>query len=162
MKKTAYICTRYKFVMITNNTFDMYEKAKEYLSGYGIRPSLQRMAVMEYLMTHKTHPTADEIFSALYPHIPTLSRTTVYNTLSMLAGCGAILALDIDAGQMHYDGDTVPHAHFLCIRCGDIHDIFPGMDDWRRMVDAVSPPPGVSVTNMQFSYKGLCAKCNTQ
>ena len=38
------------------------------LLGHGIKPSVQRLAVMEYLKTHCTHPTADEIFSALSPN----------------------------------------------------------------------------------------------
>lgn len=66
------------------------------LLGHGIKPSVQRLAVMEYLKTHCTHPTADEIFSALSPKMPTLSRTTVYNTLRLLASRGAVLSLDID------------------------------------------------------------------
>ncbi len=138
----------------------MQQKAHDYLSGYDIRPSLQRMAVMEYLMTHKTHPTADEIYSALAPAMPTLSRTTVYNTLSILAACGAIQALDIDGGRMHYDGDTSPHAHFLCTQCGVIHDIFPSPDDWQRALAAAPPPRGASLASVQISLKGLCPKCN--
>ncbi len=138
-----------------------YKIVQDYLSGYGIRPSLQRMAVMEYLMTHRTHPTADEIYSALAPVIPTLSRTTVYNTLSMLAACGAIQSLDLDGGRMHYDGDTTPHAHFICTRCGTIHDIFPETQEWHRTLAHVPPPAGATVTEMQLSYKGLCAKCTT-
>jgi Fe2+ or Zn2+ uptake regulation protein len=140
----------------------MYDKAREHLIQYGIRPSVQRMAVMEYLMTHKTHPTVDEIYLALCPHIPTLSRTTVYNTLSVLSGCGAILALDLDAGQMHYDGDVTPHAHFLCTGCGRIFDIRLDDRGWRTMVAAVLMPPGVRVDFAQLSYKGLCAGCNKQ
>ena len=35
--------------------------AFERLTRYGIKPSVQRMAIMEYLMTHRTHPTADEV-----------------------------------------------------------------------------------------------------
>jgi Fe2+ or Zn2+ uptake regulation protein len=139
----------------------MYEKVRDILSGYGIRPSLQRMAVMEYLMTHRTHPTADEIYSALAPRIPTLSRTTVYNTLSMLVGRGAVLALDLEAGQRHYDGDTLPHAHFICTRCGKILDIVPEAEGWRGLLTAAPPPSGVSVTAVQLSYKGLCAECHT-
>ena len=57
--------------------------AKQILEGAGVRPSVQRLAVMDYLATHKTHPTVDEIYSSLAPSIPTLSKTTVYNTLKL-------------------------------------------------------------------------------
>ncbi len=139
----------------------MYEKAHDHLISYGIRPSVQRMAVMDYLLDHPTHPTVDEIFSALASVIPTLSRTTVYNTVSMLAECGAILSLDLEAGQMHYDGDTRPHAHFFCTRCGHIHDILPETEGWGRMIASVPPPPEVSVAVTQLTYKGVCAKCRS-
>jgi len=56
----------------------------EYLTSCGVRPSPQRVAVMEYLMTHHTHPTVDAIYAALSGTMPTLSRTTVYNTLKLL------------------------------------------------------------------------------
>ena len=138
----------------------MYSEAQKYLSEYGIRPSLQRMAVMDYLIRHKTHPTAEEIYSALAPGIPTLSRTTVYNTLSMLADRGAILSLDIDGGRMHYDGDTTPHAHFICTCCGAIHDIM--LDEMSISEYSLTPPPGATITNVQIYCKGICSKCNKQ
>ncbi len=138
----------------------MYSEAQKYLLRHGIRPSLQRMAVMDYLMTHKTHPSADEIYSTLIAVIPTLSRMTVYNTLAMLAKKGAVLSLDLDAGRTHYDGDTSPHAHFICTRCGAIHDIFPQAEGWHGLLAAVQPPEGASISDTQLSYKGICAKCN--
>lgn len=137
----------------------MYENAKEYLTGFGIRPSLQRMAVMDYLMTYRNHPTAEQIHSALVTTHPTLSRATIYNTLSALSRCGAIQLLDLDGVSSHYDGNTTPHAHFLCTRCGHIIDIFAEMDTWWKMISAV-PPPGASFSGVQLILKGLCPKCN--
>ena len=134
---------------------DTTERAMRYLAENGVKPSVQRVAVMVYLLTHKTHPTADEIFSALYPRIPTLSRTTVYNTLNRLAEQGAILSLDIDREKTRYDGDTFFHGHFLCCRCGKIEDIPVGNPGYvREMV-----PAGTRVTDIQLLYKGLCAEC---
>lgn len=43
---------------------------REYLLKYNIKPSVQRMAIMDYLMSHRIHPSADEIYNALYPTIP--------------------------------------------------------------------------------------------
>ncbi len=138
----------------------MYKKAEKQLSDHGIRPSLQRMAVMDYLMNHKTHPTVDEIYNALAPTIPTLSRMTVHNTVVMLAERGVILSLDLDGGRMHYDGDTSPHAHFICTQCGVIHDLVPD-EELVEMYNAL-PPPGVRITSVQLSYKGICEKCNRE
>ena len=47
---------------------------------------MQRIAIMEYLMEHPIHPSADDIYTALSPSMPTLSKTTVYNTLKLVFG----------------------------------------------------------------------------
>ncbi len=35
------------------------------LQNHNIKPSVQRIAIMNYLMEHRTHPTVDEIYTAL-------------------------------------------------------------------------------------------------
>ena len=65
--------------------------ATEHLIRHGVRPSVQRIAVMNYLLEHRTHPTVDEIYVALSKDMPTLSKTTVYNTLELLVKQKAVL-----------------------------------------------------------------------
>ena len=55
----------------------------EYLKKHDIKPSFQRMRIFEYLLMHPVHPTVDEIYKSLVTEIPTLSKTTVYNTLDL-------------------------------------------------------------------------------
>ena len=38
--------------------------ARDYLEKCGIKPSLQRIAIVEYLMENRIHPTADDIYHA--------------------------------------------------------------------------------------------------
>ena len=57
--------------------------AYELLVQYQIKPSVQRLAVMKFLIKRRNYPTAEDIYTALYPQIPTLSKTTVYNTLKL-------------------------------------------------------------------------------
>ena len=82
------------------------------LQNHNIKPSVQRIAIMNYLIEHRTHPTVDEIYTALSPSIPTLSKTTVYNTLKLLSEQGAAQTLTIDERNTCYDADTSPHGHF--------------------------------------------------
>ena len=56
-------------------------KPYERLLDHNIKPSVQRIAIMQYLMEYPVHPSADDIYTALSPSMPTLSKTTVYNTL---------------------------------------------------------------------------------
>lgn len=130
-------------------------KAYERLLAYDIKPSVQRIAIMEYLMSHPTHPSVDEIYKELVVSIPTLSRTTVYNTLHLFAEQGAALMLTIDDRNAHFDGFNEPHAHLLCRRCGTIHDLpMP-----RGMKSGVQMLEGHAVEEVHAYYKGVCKEC---
>ena len=69
------------------------KSTQQYLSVHGIKPSVQRIAIMEYLFKHHTHPTVDEIYTELLPQIPTLSKTTVYNTLKLFVQQGTAMQI---------------------------------------------------------------------
>ena len=124
-----------------------------YLSGYDIRPSVQRIAIMRYLQKNKTHPTADEVYEALKKQIPTLSKTTVYNTLNLFVENGAALYVGIDEKNARFDGFVESHAHFRCKKCGCIIDLPMNIDNFL--------PEGFNgdIENTYFYLKGLCEKC---
>lgn len=130
--------------------------AYERLTTYGIKPSVQRIAIMDYLMSHRIHPTADEVYLALCDSIPTLSKTTVYNTLKLFVDQRAALMLTIDEKNVHFDGDTSLHSHFLCRRCGRVHDLpYTG----KKREARESQIEGHSVEEIHHYYKGICKEC---
>ena len=87
----------------------MFEKeAYNRLVRNGVKPSVQRMAIMQYLLDHRTHPTVEDVYKDLYQKIPTLSRTTVYNTLRLLSENNAAQMITIDEHRVCYDGETKP------------------------------------------------------
>ena len=67
------------------------EKIKRSLEHSGLRSTAQRYSVMAFLMEHRGHPTAAEIFEAVNRLDPRSSRATTYNNLRDLvqAGLGA-------------------------------------------------------------------------
>ena len=111
---------------------------------------------MEYLMAHRTHPTVDEIYVALSPSIPTLSKTTVYNTLRLLSENGAIQTLTIDGRNTCYDAVTTPHAHFFCKCCGRIYDLTPTESDSHP---GEMERDGHQIQEIHHYYKGICKHC---
>jgi len=54
-------------------------KLRKTLKEKGISPSVQRLKVYEYIMSHRNHPSVDMIYDDIKNEIPTLSKTTVYN-----------------------------------------------------------------------------------
>ena len=127
-----------------------------YLTEHGVKPSVQRLAVMEYLMEHHTHPTVDEIYSALLPNMPTLSKTTVYNTLKVLTEQGAAIQLTIDERNVCFDADTSAHAHFLCTRGGRGFDI--PLRHSSLEIEAGIPSCFITEQTAVY-YRGCCRQC---
>lgn len=133
----------------------MRKAAYDRLSECGVKASVQRVEIMNYLLTNFTHPNPDEIYSALSKDMPTLSKTTVYNTLKLFAQNGAVQMLDIDSAMSHFDGDTSPHAHFLCRECNKIYDM-------PLVVDLRLEGLDHEINEAQLYYKGVCKECKKQ
>lgn len=132
------------------------KEAYDKLLSCGLKPSVQRMAIMQYLLTHFTHPKVEDVYAGLNKKMPTLSRTTVYNTLRLLSDHKAVQMITIDEHRVCYDGNTDPHVHFYCKECEKVIDMFdqeaPESPD-NKMIN------GNLVTDAQLYYKGICAEC---
>ena len=92
--------------------------------GKGLKLTPQRLAIFKFLEGNTDHPTAEEIFRQIKKIYPTVSFATVYNTLEILKEKGEILEITIDSEKRHYDPNTTPHHHIICIRCSKIGDVF--------------------------------------
>lgn len=126
------------------------------LEEHSVKPSMQRIKIMEYLMEHRTHPNVDEIHSALSPQLPTLSKTTVYNTLKLFVNQRAAMMLTIDDKNICFDADTSLHAHFLCTECGKVYDLpFQGEPD----ILGTTTLNGNLVKEIHQYYRGICKNC---
>ena len=133
--------------MTNNEILDMMLKA-------GVRPSAQRIAVLGYVANGRTHPAADEIYKALSPQFPSLSLTTVYNSLKVLADAGLVKELQIEAANRRFDLAPQPHhSHFMCRKCGKIFDMpYPSSLD----IDAGD---GFEIDEVDVYLQGVCPKC---
>ena len=126
--------------------------AKTMLLDKNIRPSVTRLKIMEYLLSVRTHPTVEDIYEYLLPIIPTLSKTTVYNTLKLFSENGIIKLLTIDSEQVRADGFNDVHGHFLCSKCRKLYD-FPLSELAKECLE------GFDVKTREVYYTGLCKNC---
>ncbi|MCK9230480.1 MAG: transcriptional repressor [Syntrophales bacterium] len=124
------------------------------LAEHNIKPSYQRLKVMEYLSSRRNHPTVDEIHRALVQDIPTLSKTTVYNTLTLFARANLVRRVIVDDSEAHYDVLTDCHGHFKCDSCGRIYD-FPLGSDLLGEEGLAS----FEIRERNVYYRGICSTC---
>jgi Fur family ferric uptake transcriptional regulator/Fur family peroxide stress response transcriptional regulator len=127
---------------------------KEVLKEHSIAPSLQRIKILEFLEKNRTHPTADMIYQALVDEMPTLSKTTVYNTLKAFAEKGVIVELSLFENEVRYEYDKTPHIHFKCIKCGKIYDISESFECLKN-----KKIEGHKVSEHHINLKGICKSC---
>ncbi|NLC68699.1 MAG: transcriptional repressor [Clostridiaceae bacterium] len=131
-----------------------FEDIKQQLKAKNISLSYQRLKILEYLIENRCHPTVEMIFAGLHDEIPTLSKTTIYNTLRILEEAGLVKEITTEDKEARYDIATETHGHFKCESCGtifdfsvDIDSIIPG--DLSRFV----------IKDKNIYFKGLCPRC---
>lgn len=131
-----------------------FEDLKQELKSRSINLSHQRLKVLEYLAVNPCHPTADQIFTSLQKDIPTLSKTTVYNTLKLLAEAGLIRAISIEDKEARYDVARENHGHFKCESCKAIYDFGIDIDSL-----ACSDLGDFLIRDKDVYFKGICQRC---
>ncbi len=123
------------------------------LEEYDIKPSYQRMQVLEYLMYDDTHPTAEIIFTNIHAKSPMISKATVYNTLNLFVKKGLISTMMSDKLEVRYDIVTEEHGHFVCKKCGRVYNFK------HRYKNNYSELDGFYIENEEIILKGICKEC---
>lgn len=131
------------------------QEVHHHLESCHINPSLQRVAIMKYMLDNWNHPTVDQIYTDLLPSMPTLSKATVYNTLKLFVDKRAVVSLFIEERNVRYDAHTQAHAHFKCKCCGNIFNVPLSQSEL---------PPFKGTSDMhpdetQVYFLGTCRKC---
>jgi Fur family peroxide stress response transcriptional regulator len=123
----------------------------------GLKLTHQRIEIYRELVSTEDHPDAETVFEGVRERLPSISRDTVYRTLSTFEETGLVRRLDFSWGRGRFDGNPDAHHHFICANCGLVRDFTS------RAFDALSPPSQVrtwgEVTGMQVQLRGICSEC---
>ncbi|MGE5405106.1 MAG: Fur family transcriptional regulator [Candidatus Saccharibacteria bacterium] len=124
------------------------------LRSHDIKPSHYRMRIFQYLVQNRNHPNIDLIYQELIQEMPTLSKTTLYNTMELFLEKGIVMLISIAPNEMRYDADTSEHGHFRCTACGEIYDtpIAPDSLNFEGLSD-------FDIHDVHVYLWGICPKC---
>ena len=119
-----------------------------------MRYSRQRECILKYVKSVRTHPTAEDIWTAVRNEIPNISLGTVYRNLKQLELAGQILTIESTADKLNYDGCVDPHQHFMCSGCNKVFDLTLSshLSECEKQ--------GFIVTKENTVLYGTCPKCN--
>jgi Fur family peroxide stress response transcriptional regulator len=127
---------------------------KDFFLTHGIKPSHHRIAIYLTMQSRKGHPTADDLFQQLHPKIPTLSKTTIYNTLNLFVEKGLVNAIQAGELEHYYEIVDHPHAHFKCTICQCLYDV-----DLQLSPSDSRDLEGFKIESSQITLSGICKKC---
>jgi len=122
----------------------------------------QKKAILDFLKSVKTHPTAEEVYRSVKEKLPQISRGTVYRNLNLLADKGEIL--EIFSKVSHYDGYISPHAHFVCRECDKIFDISDVREEYDAMNKFIEMKGRVfgKIQGYHLIFYGFCRRCKNK
>lgn len=132
----------------------MNENFTKILNSKNIKPSYQRIKILEYLASHPCHPYADKIFYEMQKEIPTISKSTVYSTLKTFVDAGILREITIEDTKVRYEYNLKNHGHFKCEVCGNIYDFNIEFDNIHS--DGLE---GFKINEKDVFFKGICSKC---
>ena len=123
----------------------------------GLKATGPRMVILAALEQDHTHPTAEHLYDTLRRDHPSLSLSTVYQTLDVFIRTGLCRRVSGLGDRLRVDGTPQDHDHAVCRLCGAIFDVD------RDQVQLPTPPGylsnGLMVTSIRFEYEVICASC---
>ncbi|MGF3554226.1 MAG: Fur family transcriptional regulator [Thermoplasmatota archaeon] len=130
------------------------DKYVGFLKNNNLKITHQRLEILQFLDTHSTHPTADEIYTELKKKNPALSKTTIYNVLETLQKNNLVQNLTISSQEQRYEIKNKMHHHFLCKTCKKIIDIEISCPNLKKILSQ-----GHLVDEVHGYFKGYCKEC---
>ena len=126
----------------------------------GVRITPQRQAIMRYLISSHSHPTADEIYQALSPKFPNISVATIYNNLRVFKDIGIVKELTYGDSSSRFDFNTHNNYHIICEKCCKIVDFHnPQIDEVEKLDQHVKY---YDVNHHRMEIYGVCKECKEE
>ncbi|MDY0267219.1 MAG: transcriptional repressor [Methanimicrococcus sp.] len=123
------------------------------------RKTVQKMKIMEYLMSTTSHPTAEAVYAEVSKDIPTISLSTVYRNLNLMAEDGDILKFEV-GNEAHFDADTSFHHHVYCKLCKCVFDLHD--KEIANYIKENARIPNFEIENTNLIFVGKCYDCDLQ
>ncbi|MFO1107369.1 MAG: transcriptional repressor [Amaricoccus sp.] len=100
------------------------QRAAEWLTGAGLRPTRQRLALAELLVGDgcNRHVTAESLHEAARTLDAPVSLATVYNTLRAFCEAGLMHEVTVDGTRSYFDTRVDDHPHYYWEADGRLTD----------------------------------------
>ncbi len=143
-----------------------------FLDSKGLRRTKPREVILEAAFATTEHFTAEELLDMARKIDRTVSRATVYRTLTLLVESGLLREIDLGRDQTYYDPNFLEkpqHNHLICTDCDKVVEFED--DNIAVLEDCITRRLGFKPTMKsirieasceELARKGVCAsrKCS--
>ena len=104
-------------------------KIKDLLKSKGIRPTVQRLEILNAIHRKKQHLTAIDLSKIVNEHHPRVSRASLFKNLSLFLEVGLVKEIKIGSQETIYDSNMEDHHHIHDLSSNEFIDINIEPDD---------------------------------
>ncbi len=101
----------------------LVEKFRHDCRDAGMSLTHQREVIFRALVEMDGHPSPEAIYGRVKKQIPAISLATVYKNLRTFLDTGLAREVSLHHGALRLETNSIPHHHFVCVRCKEIFDI---------------------------------------
>lgn len=123
----------------------------------GVILTHQRLEIFREVALTTAHPDAITVYNGVRRRLPSISLDTVYRALSTMVDLGVLGTLGSPHERVRFDANTRPHHHFVCTRCGLMHDFHN--DDLDRLGDVGAIEGLGRIESAHVELRGTCQAC---
>ncbi|MCB2171379.1 transcriptional repressor [archaeon] len=135
---------------------DTNQRIVDALRKQGYKATPQRIAIAQTVLRSKNHPSAETIHAEVLRLHPTVSLSTVYNTLHILRDMNFLNELTLN-GTTRYDPNVSLHINMICQHCGKVIDVEdPSLEE---SITNIAKKRGFKITGQRVDVYGVCKLC---
>lgn len=134
----------------------------EYVRGKNLKPSEQRINILEIFLKSQRHLTADELYRIVKKSFPSIGYATIYRTLKLLSDCGICREMKLEDGVTRYEPlyGHEHHDHLICIKCGKFVEVVD--PEIENLQEKLACSKGFILKRHRLEMYGLCKKCQSK
>lgn len=127
------------------------------LRDHGLRATAQRIEILRAVMDDEGHPTAEAVWERAREAQPTLSLSTVYDTLSRFVELDLLDELHTGEDATRYEFFDRPHLNLVCSECGRVEDT--EAEGLAGLIDEAEGESTFQLDPQPIELAGRCPDC---
>lgn len=127
------------------------------LKEKGLRLTLPRRLILDYIHDNKDHITAENIISHVHSQFPQVNKSTIYRTLELLEQNDCVFKSESHGKTIYHHAEEGHHHHLVCSKCGKTVDY--NEDIFSPVQKKLEKTLGFQVSFNHVIMNGLCKEC---